>query len=160
MSADQNKALVTRAITELNNRGNTAVIDDLFAESFTSTPLWPNPTRPASMGTPAGREVPKAGVTMMRAALPDLTVTIDTIVAEGDTVMVCTTTRGTHTGGPFFDLPASGKALQWTTFAIYRIADGKIVEERWLWDRLGAFQQLGIAPSQAELRQRMQTPAS
>ena len=50
--------------------------------------------------------------------------------------------------------------MQWTTFSIYRIAGGKIVEQRWLWDRLGAFQQLGVIPGQDDLQQQMRTAAT
>jgi predicted ester cyclase len=107
--------------------------------------------RPSALGTVAGRAALKAGINMMRTAMPDATRSIDEIVAEGDIVMVCSTLRGTHTGGPWFDLPASGTAVQWASVAIYPIAAGKLVEERVLWDRLGAFQQLGLVPSQAAL---------
>ena len=151
MSAEENKALVRRAVEEIQNKGNVAVIDEVFASNYTFTALWPNPMRPASMPAGEGTSVLKAGVAMARAAMPDGRFTIDEMVAEGDTVITCATFRGTHTGGPFFDIPASGKTVHWTEFTIARIADGKIVEIRTLWDRLGAFQQLGIVPSQEEL---------
>jgi predicted ester cyclase len=156
MSPEENKALVRRLVEEVQNRGNMTAIDEIVADTFVKTPLWPNPRRPSSMTTADAPAGVRAGVAMMRTALLDLTTTIDAMTAEGNTVMICTTTRGTHTGGPFFDLPPRGQPVEWTTFAIYRIAGGKIVEQRWLWDRLGAFQQLGVLPSQDELRQKMQ----
>jgi len=156
MSAEENKALVRRVIEEAQNQGNAAVVDEIFASTCVVTPLWPNAMRPSSLATVEGVELVKAGSTMMRAALPDAMTTIEAMSAEGDTVIVCTTTKGTHTGGAFFDIAPSGKTVQWITFSIYRIADGKVVEQRWLWDRLGAFQQLGVLPSQDELRQQRQ----
>jgi hypothetical protein len=45
--------------------------------------------------------------------------------------------------------------LQWTDFFIYRLVNGKIVEDRWLWDRLGVWQQLGIVPDQDALQRRL-----
>jgi predicted ester cyclase len=66
-------------------------------------------------------------------------------------VMVCVISRGTHTGGPFFDVAPTGKHVSETSFSIVRIAGGKIVEERWLWDRLGVWQQLCVLPETREL---------
>jgi len=68
-----------------------------------------------------------------------------------------TTAQGTHTGGPFFDVAPTGKRVRWTSIVISRIADGKIVEERTLWDRLGAFQQLGVVPDQDALMRAMRS---
>ena len=85
---------------------------------------------------------------MVRAALPDLTFTsdMDLIVAEGDKVVVRGTVSGTHTGAPFFGVPASGKRIAWTGTDVSRVVDGKIVE-RWLnADIVGLMQQLGLAP--------------
>jgi ketosteroid isomerase-like protein len=152
MSAHENKAVVQRVIEDIFNQGQVALFDELYASSFVDTPLWPDPRRPRSMPALEGRELIKAGDAMLRAAMPDLRTTIEAIVAEGDTVMVCTSTRGTHTGRPFFDVPATGRELRWTSFALYRLAEGKIVEERYLWDRLGVFQQLGVLPNQDEMQ--------
>lgn len=158
MSAEENKALVRRFIEEVQNGDGAAVVDQIVARDFSATPLWPNPRRPDALATAEGAEMVRAGAAMMRAALPDGRTTIEAMTAEGETVMVCTTTRGTHTGGAFFDIPPSGKAVEWTTFAIYRIAGDRIAEQRWLWDRLGAFQQLGVLPSQDELRRQLTAP--
>jgi len=130
MSAEDNKAIVRKVIGEVLNRGNLALIDELFASTYVSTALWPDPRKPSGVTATQDLQILRQGGTMLRAALPDATTSIDEITAEGDLVMVCTTTRGTHTGAHFFDVPASGKTLQWTTFTISRIAGGKIVDRR------------------------------
>jgi predicted ester cyclase len=85
---------------------------------------------------------------MIRASLPDLKFVpdIDLLVAEGDRVVVRGTVSGTHTGGPLFGVPASGKALEWTGIDISRVTDGKITE-RWLCaDILRLMTELGLMP--------------
>jgi predicted ester cyclase len=154
MVLDDNKAIVRRVIEEVMNHGNVALVDQLFASTYVTTPLWPDPRRPRSMTGVPEIQAFRQGIAMTRAAFPDIRISIDEMIAEGDTVMVCTTTRGTHTGGDFFESPPTGKAVQWTTFSIYRLADGKIVEDRWLWDRLGVWQQLGVLPGQDALQQQ------
>lgn len=57
---------------------------------------------------------------------------------------------GTHTGPAFSDLPAgslpesSGKALHFTGMTIFRIVDGRIIEEIGEEDALRAALQLGV----------------
>lgn len=78
--------------------------------------------------------------------LPDLTVTIEDEVAEGDRVAVRWTWTATHTG-TFMDLPATGKAVVGSGMGVYRVSDGKVAEEWILEDMLGILQQLGAIPA-------------
>jgi predicted ester cyclase len=150
MSAEQNKALIRR-LTEEVNRGNLAVVDEVFADDFKNTPLWPDPRIPVAVRAVGGAQGLKEGMAMVRAAFPDYTSTIEELTAEGDIVVLCTTWRGTHTGGDYLGHAPTGKRVQSTGFYIHRFAGGKVVEVRGLWDRLGTLQQLGIVPSQEEL---------
>ena len=158
MSAEDNKAIVRHFIEAVMNQGDLDVLDQTLASIYASIPLWPNPKKPSDLASADDLQTLRRGMVMIRTALPDSAVTIGAITADGDTVMVCTTTRGTHTGGPFFDIPPTGKAVQYISFFIHRLAGGKIVETRWLWDRLGAWQQLGIVPDQDALH-RMRASA-
>jgi steroid delta-isomerase-like uncharacterized protein len=75
-------------------------------------------------------------------AFPDLQVTVDAIVAEGDMVAVAWTAEGTQEG-EFYGIPASGRTAQWEGQEMLRFACGKIVE---IWvsaDALGLYMQLG-----------------
>ena len=150
MSAEDNKALIRRVVEELN-RGNLDVVDEVYAPDFKEIALWPDPRIPSTASTASGTQGFKEGFRQGRAAFPDGTWTIEELTAEGDIVMLCETFRGTHTGGGFLDLAPTGKKVHWTSFAILRFAGGKVVEVRTVWDRLGAFQQLGVLPSQEEL---------
>ena len=70
-------------------------------------------------------------------ALPDLTATEQDLVAEGDTVAVRYVVEATHKGD-LMGIPATGRRVRWDAFDVYRVADGKIVEE-WASDDLLAF---------------------
>ncbi len=60
-------------------------------------------------------------------AFTDVHITIEQQIAEGDRVASSIVTRGTHTG-PFFGLPATGKAVTLATMRIERLEGGKIAE--------------------------------
>ena len=80
-----------------------------------------------------------------RSAVPDATIESLDEIAEGDKVVVRWTVHGTHQG-VFLGIPPTGQQLTWTGMTIYRIADGKVVEERGEEDALGLMQQLGVFP--------------
>ena len=78
------------------------------------------------------------------APFPDLHRTIDDLVAEGDKVVVRQTIRGTHRG-EYLGVPPTGKPVTFTAVAIFRLADGRIVESWILRDDLSILQQLSAA---------------
>ena len=98
---------------------------------------------------PPGQEPGIEGmVAMMRgffAAFPDLKVTIDQLIAEGDLVAAAMTTEGTQTGD-FMGIPASGKKISITEMHMVRVVDGKAVEHWGVSDAMGMMQQLGVMP--------------
>jgi steroid delta-isomerase-like uncharacterized protein len=79
------------------------------------------------------------------AAMPDLLVTTEALVAEADKVAVRWTVTGTQQG-ELLGIPASGKAVQFKGITIYRLADGKVVESWWAYDALGMMQQITTPP--------------
>jgi steroid delta-isomerase-like uncharacterized protein len=140
MSTDENKAIVRR-FAQVWNRGGTEVIDELAAPDLVvSYPLLPEEIH----GPEAFKEV-LAGI---YNAFPDLGCRVDEMIAEGDKVAARWTIWGTHQGD-LPGLPATGKRAEWTGITIYRIVDGKVVEERGEEDALSMLQQLGFIP-QAE----------
>lgn len=78
-----------------------------------------------------------------RAAFPDLHVTPDLVIAEGDLVAVHWTARGTNTGTGN-GIPATGRKVQVTGTAIFRFKDGKIAEEWTSANTLTLMKQLGL----------------
>jgi predicted ester cyclase len=79
----------------------------------------------------------------MREAFPDLQVTIEEQIAEGDRVLTRFRTRGTHQG-ELWGIPPTGKEVQITNMSMCRIEGGKMAEEWPAPDRLGMMQQLGV----------------
>lgn len=75
---------------------------------------------------------------------PDATETIEDILSEGDKVAVRHRFRGRQTG-PMGALPPSGRVLDATYLAIYRLHAGRIVEAWAEWDNLAGLRQLGHA---------------
>ncbi|MDH3680723.1 MAG: ester cyclase, partial [Acidimicrobiia bacterium] len=80
-------------------------------------------------------------------AFPDLSCTVEDIIAEGQKVMVRFIVRGTHLGA-FRGVPATGKKIEMGGISLERCAGGKIVEGWHYSDALGMLQQLGMIPSQ------------
>ncbi len=97
-----------------------------------------------------GREGIEQFYGALRAAFPDLRITIEDQVAEGDRVVTRWTARGTHTGA-FQGIPPTGKQGRMTGIDIDRIADGKVVECWVNSDDLGLLQQLGVIPTPGQV---------
>ena len=87
---------------------------------------------------------------MLFTAFPDLHFTIEDMIAEGDTVVVRYTTRGTHHGN-FRGIPSTGKQVSGTAMFIDRLVNGKAVEQWSNGDDLGLLQQLGVIPPSSAL---------
>ena len=140
MSADT-KAIARRLLEEAFNSGNLAVVDELVAPEFVNyDAALPEPTR--------GIEAAKSSIGGYRDAFPDLRMTVEQQIAEGEYVTTRWTGRGTHEGD-LFGMSATGKQATVTGITIDRIVDGRIVESRTNWDTLGLMQQLGVVPALA-----------
>jgi steroid delta-isomerase-like uncharacterized protein len=93
-----------------------------------------------------GREAFKQVILGVRSGLPDVECEIHETIAQGDKVAARWTMRGTQTG-ELNGIPPTGKRVTLSGITIYRIADGKVVEERGQEDGLGFLQQLGVIPT-------------
>ena len=82
---------------------------------------------------------------MIRNGFPDLHITDEDYVAEGDKVAGRFEAQGTH-NGEFAGVPATGKPVSFSGINIMRIADGKIVEHWVQYDTMGIMQQIGAIP--------------
>ena len=137
MSAE-NKMLVRRWFKEVWSKGNLAVADQIVAQNYANhDPAAPMPE--------SGREGLKKHVTAYRTAFPDLTLTLNDILAEGRKVMVRWTARGTHKG-TLMGIAPTGKQVTMTGISVVRIAGGKVAEQWVNWDTLGMIQQLNVVP--------------
>jgi uncharacterized protein (TIGR02246 family) len=76
-------------------------------------------------------------------AFPDLTVTTNDLLIDGDRAALVFSISGTH-AGDFFGLHASGRHLDATCAFIYTLSDGFIVHERRVLDFTGVLIQVGV----------------
>ena len=134
MSTEDNKALEHRAWEETMNQRNLAVVDELHVPDFV--------VHYASR-TIQGREPFRQLLSMYFTAFPDLHVTIEDMIVEGDKVVTRYTYRGTHKGD-FMGIPPTGKQVAGTGISIMRVANGKALEE---WINSDLMQQLGVVPA-------------
>ena len=132
--SEQNKATARRIFDEVASKGNLGVISELVASNHV---YHSNPQL-------SGIDGQKKMVTMYRTAFPDLELTVEDQIAEGDKVVSRITIRGTHKGD-LMGTPPTGKHVTITAISIMRFADNKVVEEWELVDEAGMMQQLGVA---------------
>lgn len=139
MSTQDNKALIRRFFEEVYTRKNLAAIKEFIAPNHID-----HAATAASL--PDGLEGSRQAIGMMLKAFPDLHVTIEDMIAEGNKVVVRMTMHGTQQGA-FGSIPPTGKQVAVSTIDIIRIEGGQIVEEWGIDDRLGMIQQLGLIPA-------------
>lgn len=137
MLTEQNKRLAQRSFDELHNQGNLTLAEEIVSADFVN-----HDAPPDAPGGPAGL---RAVVTMLRTAFPDLYITVEEMIAEGDTVVARTTMRGTHRG-PFFGIPPTGRKVEQQQVHVLRFAGGRTIEHRSVRDDLGLLRQLGVIP--------------
>jgi steroid delta-isomerase-like uncharacterized protein len=132
--SERNKELVRRCIEQALNTGNLNVVDEVLANDY----VYREPT----VGERRGREGFKQLITMYRTAFPDVRLTVEQQIAEGDLVVTRWTARGTHRGELFGAAPTN-KQVTVQGIVISRISNGKIVEEVESYDALGMLRQIG-----------------
>jgi predicted ester cyclase len=131
-----NKKVMRRLIEELEGGGNFGLAEELVAADYAGhTPF----------GELEGREDYVRTERMLRSAFPDMEVRMTHELYDGDMAAVRLAVCATNTG-PFLGLPPTGKPIEITGAALYRIAGGKIVEGWSHPDMLSLMQQLGAAP--------------
>jgi steroid delta-isomerase-like uncharacterized protein len=145
--SDTNVAASRRIVEEAFNQGNLATIDELTAADFVNH----DPSDPTEAHGPEGA---KAFITAYRTAFPDLHITIEDTIADGDQVVFRWTSRGTHRGD-LMGLAPTGKQVEVTGISIDRYEGDKIAESWSNWDTLGLMRQLGAAPAPGSLGEKV-----
>ncbi len=127
MTAEANSQLVRELLQRIFGQHDAAAIDEYFMANLAP-----------SVRTHYDELV---------RGFPDLAVSVNEIIAEGDYVAARLTLRGTHRG-PFAGVPATERAMVWGSMRFYRIEDGMVAETWAIQDRLSLFQQLGLVQSE------------
>jgi len=137
MSTEENKVIVRRYLEEAWNQGNLTILDELMTPGY---------ARYMSGQPPLDRESQKQRIASFRQALPDVRLTLEDLVAEGDRVVFRITLHGTQLG-TLMGVPPTGKAVTIAAIDIARLEGGKIVEHWGQMDTYGLLQQLGASPT-------------
>jgi len=142
--SEVNKTIVRSLFEEVWNKGNLSVADELFT---------PNCEHHDASSPDFGRgpESEKKRATLYRTAFPDLRLTIEDIIAEGETVIARWSCRGTHKGD-LSGIAPTGKQVTISGVSIARFSGSKMAEGWINWDALGLMQQLGVVPELAKAK--------
>jgi predicted ester cyclase len=81
-----------------------------------------------------------------RAAFPDLTLSADDLLGDGDRVVLRWTAHDTHQA-ELMGMPATGRRVTMTGIDILRVVDGRIVERWGEFNGVEMLQQLGTLPA-------------
>jgi steroid delta-isomerase-like uncharacterized protein len=133
--SEANKTVIRRLIDDFWNKQNFSIVDELCTPEM----IYQND------GASLRRQEVKTLFVQIRTAFPDMRISIDDLVAEGDKVAVRWTSDGTHQG-ELQGIPATNRQMTMTGLTIYRIAGGQVVEAWNNADSLGMLRQLGVVP--------------
>ena len=136
--SDENKVLMARWFEEVWNKGRADAVDEMLAADGIVHGLSAEAGVP--LRGPAGF---KPFHETFRGAFPEIQVTVEDMIAEGDKVAARCSVRGTHAGDNL-GIAATNAAVEFHGMSIIRIADGKIVEAWNTYDFLTMNQQIGI----------------
>jgi predicted ester cyclase len=141
VSIEENKKIVLR-FTEGMGKGERSVVDELTTPDFVQHNL--------TTGAHADREATKRGNEAAHVAFPDVSITCDDVIAEGDKVVLRFTFKGTQTG-QLGNIAPTGKTTEFSRIGIFRLENGKIAEIWMLNDFFRSYQQLGVLPPTREI---------
>jgi predicted ester cyclase len=137
MGIAENKDVVRRFIDECVNMHRSELLADYVDAGLRAHPSTPG-TAPDTEGLDGIREA----FQRFRTTFPDLHITPEHMVAEGELVALRWTATGTHSGD-LAGIAPTGKAVHWAGTDMYRLTGGRIVEwwrnddSVWLLHQLG-----------------------
>jgi steroid delta-isomerase-like uncharacterized protein len=139
--SEDNKALARSSWEEIVNKQNPQAIEEVYAPNF----VWHEPDQDIQ-----GYEQAKQFVSAFFKGFPDINISVEDVIAEGDKAVTRYTIRGTHQGETEEFGPPTEKQMELKGITVHRIEDGKIVEEWEAYDNLSVMQQLGLVPEQEQ----------
>ena len=139
--ATSNRATFRRFLDAMNTSDPEVIsktIDELVApDAEIRTPLPIEAT---------GAQLLKEVFRRLHRAFPDLRVTVEDVIADGDKVVSRNSLSGTHQG-EYMGIPPTGKAVTYNEIFIARFDNGRIAETWGIVDVLSQMRQLGVMPA-------------
>lgn len=139
VSTDEKKALARRGWEMVVNQRNLDAIEEIYAPDF----VWHEPDQDIR-----GYEQARQFASTFFDAFPDINITVEDVIGEGEQVVTRYTIRGTHRGESEEFGPPTGKQMELKGITIHRFEGDKILEEWETYDNLSVMQQLGLLPEQ------------
>ena len=141
MSVQENKALARRVFDEIWSQGKLDLADEFLAPDFVG--------RPGGLGEPfKGPAGAKQFIGRLREGFPDITFTIEEMIAEGDLVATRWQATGTN-DGEFMGFDPSERQVNIGGMTFLRFTDGLVAEGWTQLDALGLLRQIGAVPEPA-----------
>ena len=134
-TATENERIARRVPEEIATERNLDLVEEVFAEDAVEHGPFLQEAR--------GVDEIRAALERFLDAFPDFSATVEDAVAEGDTVAMRVTLRGTHEG-EFMGIDPTNESFEIGNMVFTRVEDGRIAERWVLPDMLGMLQQLGV----------------
>jgi steroid delta-isomerase-like uncharacterized protein len=138
MAQSENVAAIERAVEHMNS-GNLDGYLEMYAEDLTLHGYPPGVE---------GKEGVSAFYGAFAKALPDVELTLDDAVSDGDKVAVRYTIKGTHSD-ELMGVPATGNRVDVSGQSFFRFEDGRVVERWQSLDAVTLLTQIGALPAPA-----------
>ena len=136
-----NKATVRR-FQEAMNTDDAELISNTIDELVEPAALIHTPLPIQATGAQLQKEVSA----MLHRAFPDLHITIEDLIEQGDKVVSRQSVTGTHQG-EYMGIPPTGKSITYKEIFILRFAGGRIAETWGVVDLFSQMKQLGVIPA-------------
>jgi predicted ester cyclase len=137
-----NRELVRRYFDDIINRRDLDLCSELIAEDYTEHAVAPfGRSEPGRVNGPAAT---RESLEWLIAQYPDIHMTIEALLAEGDTVVALTVSEGTNLGKLNGVIPPTGKRFVARQSHWFRVQDGKLAEHWATREDLPAMIQLGV----------------
>ena len=130
------KTIVRSFYEDVHNKRNINALDLLLSYTWVGHDPW------IAAGA-SHFDDHKLAAAELEASFPDLHVTVDDMMVDGDKVAARTSMKGTHRGVEFKGVKPTGKKILITGMAIHRVTGGKIAESWMVWDLMSLMTQLG-----------------
>ena len=134
MLYEENKRLVRRYYEEIVNTGDISSIGNFIAPDYTEV----HEGKRYVIGIKGAKD----HILGVRQTYPDLHITIDQQIGEGEWVVSCITAKGTHKG-TWLGIKPTGKPVVFTGVNVDRVVDGRIVEHGGAANMLGPLMEIG-----------------
>lgn len=137
--SEEIKRVVRRLFDDVWNGRNLDAIPEIYSPDFVA-----HYRPPVDFGK--GLEGLRDMLKRVWTGFPDYHEEVHQMVAEGDYVAAWYTITGTNEG-PFGPFEPTGERIEVDEMAIFKVCDGKVVEQRGIIEILPMLQQLGVVPT-------------